>query len=386
MSNRTLVSACIAGIAATVVFTALAASPADAEDVVADSSNHGMLVAAATASPTAARTGPQAVASLPRGIVVTGHDGQPVSLFASGQAPIRKSRPGKAPATFTGLKAGTAYTVVVGAESLGLVTAIDRPAVATRLLVHALGAAGTVTLTWKYVDLKTTGGSAVSFMLSATSPSATSISTRVARTRSATLSGLDSTALYTFSVTASNSAGKGLSTTAGMTKTLAQLAGPVPPTAPVPTTPAPSPTPTATSAPAPAPSTTTIYVCPDTFVEASGVCRKTMAYTYHTVTQTAPFSYHSQFIQTSSTWRDFGTDWSGTTCPYGGTMHDGHCVGWDIQGVTTQVKDDPPSGWLDDGTSYVRDTQVKDAPPAGYADDGSQWVRTVAKEARVVAA
>ena len=125
-----------------------------------------------------------------------------------------------------------------------------------------------------------------------------------------------------------------------------------------------------------------MYVCPDGYAESAGVCRQAIPYTYHSVTETAAYSYHSSFVETSRTYRDWGTDWSGTTCPYGGTMHDGHCLGWDIQGVTVQVKDNPPAGWVDDGTSYVRQVQVKDAMPAGYADDGTAWIRTTGKVAR----
>ena len=116
------------------------------------------------------------------------------------------------------------------------------------------------------------------------------------------------------------------------------------------------------------------------------MCEKTTAYTFHTVTQTSPLTYHGEFVETSRTYRDWGTDWSGTTCPYGGTMHDGHCLGWDIQGYTQQVKDAPPTGWLDNGSTYVRDVPVKDTMPAGYADNGTAWVQTAAKVATVVPA
>ena len=67
-------------------------------------------------------------------------------------------------------------------------------------------------------------------------------------------------------------------------------------------------------------------------------------------------------------------------------MHDGHCLCWDIQGYTQQVKDAPPAGWLDNGSTYIKDVPVKDTLPAGYADNGTAWVQTTAKVATVVPA
>jgi len=127
-------------------------------------------------------------------------------------------------------------------------------------------------------------------------------------------------------------------------------------------------------------------VCPDGYSDLSGICTTNLAYTYQEQRQTSPYTYHSQFVETSRSWRDFGTDWSGTVCPYGGTLHDGHCVGWDVQGYTTQVKDSPPAGWYDDGSTFVKITRVKDPVPTGYTDDGTQWTKTAAKVAHVVPA
>lgn len=75
---------------------------------------------------------------------------------------------------------------------------------------------------------------------------------------------------------------------------------------------------------------------------------------------------------TGSSYIDWGTDWSGTTCPYGGTMHDGHCLGW-TQGTTTvsySYRNPTPVGWTDTGLGWSR----KLAPPAGFTDDGTQYV------------
>jgi len=59
-------------------------------------------------------------------------------------------------------------------------------------------------------------------------------------------------------------------------------------------------------------------------------------------------------------------------------------MGWEIQGYTTKVKDDAPSGWTDNGTAYARDVDVKDATPDGWSDNGTEWIRTAAKVARTV--
>ena len=97
-----------ATVAALSVLCMLAAPSARADDVITtDSTDDGFVIAIEGSGSGRPRGKPRATASLPRGIVVTQHRGQPVSLFAPGQAPLRKPRPGSAPATFTGLKAGT---------------------------------------------------------------------------------------------------------------------------------------------------------------------------------------------------------------------------------------------------------------------------------------
>lgn len=116
------------------------------------------------------------------------------------------------------------------------------------------------------------------------------------------------------------------------------------------------------------------------------MCTQYRAYTFHAERRTRPYTFHTEFAETSRTWRDFGTDSSGTTCPRGGTMHDGKCVGWDVQGSNVSVKDSPPAGWLDDGSTYVRDEQIRDDMPEGFADEGTQWVRTAARIATEVPA
>jgi len=146
----------------------------------------------------------------------------------------------------------------------------------------------------------------------------------------------------------------------------------------------------------PAPRTRTIYVCPDGFSDAGDLCTQTRAYTYRTETASQDYTFRteSRTEQCSgpgcpgSEYRNFGTDWSGTTCPNGGTMHGGQCMDWSTttRTVTYQVKNAPPAGWYDNGSKYAQDTQVKDSMPAGFTDNGSAWVRSAAKIAREVPA
>lgn len=351
MDIRTLARNSIAA-AAVLALAVTTAGSARADDLVADSTSHGPIIAAGGGGSAIPRSGPVAVASLPRGIVVTRHDGKPVALFAAGQPPLRKSRPGSAPATFTGLTAGTSYTVIVGGSAIGRVVAVDRPQAATRLVVRATTPTGNVNVNWNYRDLKSTGGANVTFLLRATSPTAPTVATRVARMRSATLSGLAPTALYTFSVTPINSAGGGRATTARMTKTLAEISSASVPTAPAPTL---TPTPTPTPAPA-APATRTIYVCATDYVEnSSGTCTRTLPFTYHQVaTGPAPILVSYETIARA--------------CPAGYNLED--------------------YGWVMYCRLYgpIPTIAVKDPTPAGFTDNGNAWVRTVPKDAVVVPA
>jgi len=113
------------------------------------------------------------------------------------------------------------------------------------------------------------------------------------------------------------------------------------------------------------------------------VCTQTKDYTFHTDTETKPYTYHDKFVETNRIWHDDAFN-PHNGCAY--TVHGDRCVGWEIQGYNTKVKDAAPSGWSDNGSSYERDIQVKDATPAGWSDNGSQWVRTTAKIEKVVPA
>ena len=55
-------------------------------------------------------------------------------------------------------------------------------------------------------------------------------------------------------------------------------------------------------------------------------------------------------------------------------------------GYYVSVKDAPPTGFTDNGTSYVKETQVKDPLPAGYLDNGTQWITTANRIAHEVLA
>ncbi|MHB8795653.1 MAG: fibronectin type III domain-containing protein [Candidatus Nanopelagicales bacterium] len=393
----------IASAAALFLGTAASAlgSPARAEEVVAsDPGTTGSVVTAA-----AQAAGPRAVARGPRTIVVSGHGGQPVALFAEGMAPIRKPRPGGSPVSFTGLKPGVAYTVIVGRQSLGPVVALDRPAAATALVVRTAEAPDAVVLTWRHQASAATGGPAVTYTLSATSPTAPPVSAVVRGGRSGRLEGLDPSALYTFSVTPRNGAGSGTASSARMTRPLAAVMG-VPTTAPAPapsapapspaptapsiavtpatTTPEPAPVPAAPAAPA-APATKVIYVCPDGFPESSaGLCQKTTPYTYETMAYTTHVEDVYGYGQTGWNYAWGYCSGSGTSGnwangdPYCRTAvyGDGAVVG------TRVVRDATPAGWTDTGTNWQR----RNPAPDGHLDDGTQWVRTVPKEARTVAA
>ncbi len=349
-------------IAVLALLVVVPAAPVRADDdivVVADSTSDAFVIAVGGSDAAASRPRPKAVASVPRGIVVSNHGGRAISLFAEGQPPLRKSRPGSSPATFSGLKAGTAYTVVVGGRSLGKVVALDRPGPVSRLVVHVTEEPDAVWLDWRYRGLPRTGGSSVTFHVSATSPTAATVRARVKDARRAILSGLNPDAIYTFSVTVANTAGRGRATSATMSKTLAQLsepaspAEPIPPQAqPAPVTPSPQP-PVAPPAPPP---TRTIYVCPSDYVEnSSGTCTRTIAYTYHRE-PSGPAPMVSSFETTSP------------VCPEGFSLED--------------------YGWIMYCRAYgpIPMSFVKDAPPSGFTDNGTAWVRTVPKEAVVVPA
>ncbi len=339
-------------------------------------------------------------ADMPSGLTVRGAAGKPVSVQAVGE----KARTAIAPRSgaavvFTKLTAGKVYTVSIAGKRIGTATPVATPSPAWGLTVSTTEQAGSVALVWKHQLTKAQGK--ISYQVTATprgldgrSLPSTKAVTATSPAMSWTLEGLDPTALYTFTVTPANSAATGKSSTAVMSRTLGEIFGtdkvasdPVPAPAPTPA-PAPSaPAPAAASVPA-APATRTIYVCPDGYTEAAGLCTKTLSYTY----TKAAYTYHQEAYQVSV--QDPATVYAadkamstGTLCPWGGSPNAGGDL-CSIPGGThsetryNTVKDAAPNGYTDDGTQWVK----KDTTPAGYTDTGTQWISTVAKVAQIVPA
>ena len=343
--------------------------------------------------------GPRVTASLPRGLVISGHDRNGIALFAKGQPIIRRVPSSTAPARFTGLKTGAVYVAFVGGVRVAAVRVLDRPSPASGLLVRATDHTDSVELAWRHTPTTSTGGSAVRYDVVARPAHGAPVRTQVLGKRSLTLDGLDPKAVYTFSVTPRNSAGSGRATTARMTRPLAAVttdkgstaadpepsptpAQPISPAAPA--APEPLAEPAAPSAPAPAPaparpSTRTIYVCPDGFSDAGTNCRRTQGYTYTTTS----YTYHQEQTGTKPTytstcdavrtvWKEgsWQVEHYSYPCTKGG------------EPIYQDVKDPTPAGWEDTGTGWRK----KDPAPAGYSDDGSQYVQTAEKIAQVVPA
>lgn len=380
-TRRTRTAAGIVGALAAGALLLGIASPAFAGEVIASES----VASAPEAASTAAMDVPTAVASKPRTITVTNHKGKSVVLFAKGEPIRRNLAPGSKAATFSGLTAGRVYTVSVGGSPIGTVVALDAPGAASGLRVSTTDTLGTVALEWSHKTTRTTGGSDIEYVVSATSSTADDVTAVVKGVRTAQLSGLNPQALYSFSVTPRNTAGAGKATKASMTRTLAQLSGTTPKTAETPAAPEvrrADTTPTPAPAPAPGPSTRTIWVCPDGFSEVAGQCQTTQAYTFHSETETLAYTY---------TWTQTGTrrNTDNQTCGY---LPDANgnpvveCWGGYDEPVYSNVKDATPAGYTDNGSAWTRTVQVKDAAPAGYADNGTEWVKTAAKVERTVPA
>ncbi len=324
--------------------------------------------------------------------------------------------------TFSGLRNGVPYTVLTTTAST-TVTPLAATGDASALRVTTTGSNSSVRLTWAHRESTQQGP--VRFLVEAIPSNGTASIVDTVTSRTTTLKGLDPSVRYTLRVTPANALGEGRATSARMNRSLSEITGLVaqapktPVEQPLTTTPvvvpeptvqpqvtptvAPASAPAAAPAPAPAtpaappaPRTRTIYVCPDGFSEAGDLCTQTRAYTYRTETATQPYTYRteSRVEQCSgpdcpgSEYRNFGTDWSGTTCPNGGTMHGGQCMGWSgsSRTVAYQVKNASPGGWYDNGSAYAKDSQVKDAMPAGFADNGTAWVMSAAKIAKEVPA
>ncbi len=298
-------------------------------------------------------------------------------------------------ATFNNLTPGVTYTFTAAGQTTQL-RAIEATTPATHLTVFTTDTAGAVTLTWDHKNTITQGD--VNYEINATPAQEPQIDanlrakftlTEQSKDQEFTLTGLNTDVLYTFTVTAINTLGAGKASSASMTKSLHELTGlaltvPDPPVTPVTPTPKPAAVPTVPAAQPAQPATRTIYVCPSGFSDVGTLCEKTLGYTFHNETETRSYSYHTE-MENYGPWKDFGTDWSGTTCPNGGTLHPGlGCMGYDQRPIS--VKDATPADFSDNGGTWSKTTTVKDSTPAGFSDNSSAWVQTAAKQAQVVSA
>lgn len=341
-------------------------------------------------------------ATQPGTLTIAGHRGLPVTVWTKGTKALTKRPTTTKAITFTGLIGGRAYDVYVGAAKSVRVMTAKAATQASTVNVTAGPIDGSLLVTWQLALPAGTKPANVSYHVVATSKTASTVELTVRGTDHALLTGLEPTAQYTITVTASTTDGTIAKAAQQMTSTVAE----VPKVEaiktavveavvakPAITTAAPAPAPASAPAAAPAasatpsapsgPRTRTITVCPDGYTDAGDLCQQTLAYTFHDVTTTSPYTYHQVFVKTGSHFESRPTDWSGTVC-YGGTMYAEGCGAWVDDGYYQSVKDNPPTGFSDDGSQYSKTESVKDAIPAGYSDDGIQWVKTAAKVSREV--
>lgn len=382
-----------------------------------------------------------AVPTAPRAVTVTTSPRVSVRLTARGTSPQTQVTNRRGVTTFTGLQAGTRYTVTAGDRSTTVIPVV-KVGKASDLTVTTTDEPSTVNLTWKHNKNRARGGATIGYTITAapangapttsnqTDSSATPRVAPITMETTATdveLNGLDPQELYVFNVTPHNALGNGQASVARMMRSLADITGarvplddadsPAPTPSPesdssdvIPAAPGPAPAPSSQPAPRPAaapvpqpgpapaprPQTKTILVCPDGWSDVSGVCTQSQPYTFHSAQETQPYTYRSETRTEScagsdcpgSNYVDFGTDWTGGSCPNGGTLHGGQCMGWtgSTRQVTVQLKNNPPAGWTDNGSQYVRTVEVKDPTPAGWSDNGSEWIRTTGKVEKVVPA
>ena len=337
-------------------------------------------------------------ANIVAGLTITGHRGKPVTVTTAGEATRAVTAKPSSPIVVRKLTPGKTYAVSIAGKRIATATPLAQVTPSGSLTVRAGSEPGTVDLAWAHRAKPAHGQ--VTFAITATAQNRSARSTATiapistqSRSPIATLSGLDPQTLYRFDVVARNSASTSAPTTAVMTRTLADLTGTQSPAAdPVVHA---SPTPEPSTPPASStggggggsstPTTRSIYVCPDGYAETSGTCEKTLAYTFHDVTTTSPYTFHTE---TEQVWgvTGWGCWKTGALDAEGGQREDqcGNTYGYLPTQVT--IKDAPPSGFTDDGSQYSRTEQVKDVTPTGYADNGTGWVTTTAKVARTVTA
>ena len=337
-------------------------------------------------------------------ITVSGHQSGLLSAQSRGHVTRTMRAITGQPAVLTRLDFGTRYQVTLNGKRIGFANVVGQVGATNELKVETTDVVSEVSLSWTHTVNKGEG-LPVMFTVSA-SASKHPLVKNVTVDNHTVLKGLDTNVKYTFTATASNSASTGRVSTAVMQRTLSEISGvsieiPLTQTvvfpskltttsAPVaPPAPGPASDPNPVAAPSvPQPTTRIIFVCPDGFTEVGSLCEKTLAYTFHAVITTRPFTYHQQFIQTGS-----HVDFSSS--PNTGTYYsqdqwnptDGSPAGFYAvipDGYSITVKDAPPTGFTDGGTSYTKTDNVKDVAPIGYADNGTAWVITAAKFAKVV--
>ena len=373
----------LAGAAAAAIGLALSSAPAMAVTVAQEPAPTVI-----ASDPTPAVT--QVLADHVNGVTVISPDGGLISAVAPGhQTHSVRARAGQA-AALDDLDPGVRYTITRDGSRVGFVVPVSQVGSAFGLNVVTTAIPGEVALSWNHTVNKGEG-SAVQYTATATVVGASVPAAKVITSDThATLTGLDVKQRYVFTVTPANSASTGRPSTATMQQSLAQFTGTlVDQTIPIVQPAAVAPPAAPAAAPAAGPSTRTIWACPDGFADAGAACQKTTAYTFHTVTTTAPYSYHQQFIQT-------GSHVNYSTSPNGGTYYAQNA--WDANGSAAgyyavipdgyyaSVKDTPGGGYIDNGSGYSKTEQVKDNPPAGYTDNGTAWVMTTAKIAQQVPA
>lgn len=401
----------VALVVATAVVTLLA-GPAQADTVAAE---NPPVVLAQDTTPAPVSIPATVVgidADFVNGLTVTGHGGRRVSATAPGQRARAVTAPANRPAVLRNLAAGVRYTVAIAGRRIGTAIPLAQVGAASGLKVQTTTIPGTVLITWAHAANTGEGGD-VTFDVTATPLNAdgtdgTAVVSAVASGTSATVESLAITSLYRFTVTPRNTASTGRASSASMSKTLEEIAGPavpVPPSLPAPPTPPPAPSPPAAAPPPPAPvpapapaapPTKVIYVCPANSTPNGDLCRQVAPYTW----DVTAYTYHPE----AYTYTAYGAPYvvrTGETGP-GPTCAAGWSPAWDTDPVlgsvnphceqtrqdpytatgTRDVKDAIPTGYTDTGSNWTQ----RNAPPAGYTDDGTQWVIDVAKVAQVVPA
>jgi hypothetical protein len=326
-------------------------------------------------------------------ITVSGHQSGLLSAQSRGHATRVVRAIAGQPAVLTRLDLGTRYQVTLNGKRIGFANVVGQVGATNELKVETTDVVSEVSLSWTHTVNKGEGLPVI-FTVGA-SASKHPVVKNVTVDNHTVLKGLDTNVKYTFTVTASNSASSGRVSTAVMQRTLSEISGvsieiPLTQTVVSPSKLTTTLDPVApVAAPSePQPTTRIIFICPDGFTEAGSLCEKTLAYTFHAVITTRPFTYHQQFIQTGS-----HVDFSSS--PNSGTFYsqdqwnptDGSPAGFYAvipDGYSITVKDAPPTGFTDGGTSYTKTDNVKDVAPIGYADNGAAWVITAAKFAKVV--